>query len=270
MKINYSKENKQKYIELYINGQKERSKKLKSNIIPERLFRYQPAEEKRFETLSDKELFLSNISDFDDPFDTNGLCWNNEIIFKTFKDINPMITEEKTEDFPKFIVKLIKTGILTVCFSEDLYNLPLWGTYANKNSGFVLEYNFKKLGIESRLTKNLFPVLYRPKKFDFTQYLCDSIKEIKNEIKNNQRSSILFYCLLIKHESWSFQQEWRLFNFQKEQKIKDITPTAIYVGLQSTKDTIKRLKDISEKIKCDFYITKLPKNNEAEFIYKYD
>lgn len=275
MIINYSNNPKQKYLELHINGQNEQSEKLRLNIIPESLFRYQPASEERIKTLQNKKIYLSDPQKFDDPFDTNGLCWNKEDIFQAFKKVNPKLELKELDNFPEWILNEIKKDLLVVCFSEDLYNLPLWGSYAEKNTGFVIEYNFKKLNPDNILIKNLYPVLYSKYKFDFTKVLCELINllyQTKNNPpdKYNPAAPILSYCLLIKHISWSYQNEWRLFNFENKNEYSDIVPTAIYSGLNSTPETKAKLEEVAKSLECDFFTTLLPKDHDKEFIYHYE
>jgi hypothetical protein len=55
-----------------LNGQFDQAKKLKMEIIPKRLFRFQPPKINRFSTVQNRQLFLNSASNFDDPFDSIG------------------------------------------------------------------------------------------------------------------------------------------------------------------------------------------------------
>ena len=110
----------------------------------------------------------------------------------------------------------IRTGILTYCLAEEPDNAALWGTYADKSTGFCIEYTIPYFEdeISKNLRINLFPIYYGTKEeikvFDM----------LKKSIFNNNPKDIngitqedyekMFISSYTKDESWSFQKEWRI------------------------------------------------------------
>lgn len=158
-----SKNPKLGYIQLLYFNKVEESRKLKFDTIPTKLFRYQPVSNCRLKTLSKNELFLTHPYDFDDPYVSMGVFWNSQRLHNILRKKGKYRSIKGIDAFiEKDLLNNIRKSVRMVCFSENLDNLPLWGTYADKNKGFVVEYNFKQLGIDSDLTQYLYPVLYEP------------------------------------------------------------------------------------------------------------
>lgn len=263
---NFSNNPKLRYIQLFMANKIEESKRLKFDIIPPRLFRYQPVADCRIKTLSENELFLSPTYDFDDPYDSMGVFWDSQKLHEILQEKN---FNRSPEDIDAYIAKLlnnIRKKVKTVCFSEDLDNLPLWGTYADKNKGFVTEYNFKQLGINSNLTKYLYPVLYEPYKISLTgafSHLFESLGET-----NSPLVYVLYFHQLVKHESWSYQKEWRLLSIEGEKTIKlPIKPSAIYAGVRSDQESRKSLREIAKQLGCQYCELRLGSFTEEKFVY---
>lgn len=152
------------------------------------------------------------------------------------------------------------------CFSSKLYNLPLWGNYAESGSGFVVEYDFQKLGIDSDFTKQLYPVIYQEEREEISKVL-KLLFETTITGKYHPLLKLLFYKNLIKHVSWSYESEWRLIFLDQDNLIKlPIKPTAIYITDRCNEKNETRLKLISQKLDCNL-IKLIPTSNNKKFIF---
>lgn len=266
-KDSFGQNPKLQFYKLYLANKVEEAYRLKFEIIPSRLFRFQPFELKRLKTLRNNELFLSHAIVFDDPFDSAGIFWDTYELQTILHKKNQVRANEDIDQFIVGMLDDIRKNVATICFSETLFNLPLWATYADQNKGFVVEYDFKKLRFDENLTKFLYPVLYEPRKISARgalNWLFDNLGK-----SNNPLVKVLYFHQFIKHESWAYQNEWRLINLEGAQTMKlPFTPTAIYAGVRSSEWAKKRLRTISKQIGCDFVELKVGGFNDERFVYE--
>jgi hypothetical protein len=269
MEEKYSDDPKMKYIQLAFYGHEKGAIELKFSIIPQRLFRFQPPKNNRFKTIENKQLFLSPSSEFDDPFDMIG----------TFCDFIKISNEEQrsVEDCIKFIKELNESRqtMPSVCFCENINNLPLWASYTNNYQGFAVEYNFCELGMESHITRNLYPIYYEPRRIDLTKSLINILKNKDSVLRGDyskisKEQLIIFFSNFCKHESWKFQDEWRLINISGERVLSEIVPEAIYIGYKSSPFTKRRLKNIAKKISCKCFLMKESNLNEDKYNLQFE
>jgi hypothetical protein len=266
-KVGFEQNPKLKFYQLYLDKKFKEAYKLKYETIPCRIFRFQPFELKRLRTLESNELFLSHAIEFDDPFDSAGIFWDTDKLQNILHKKNKTKEKEEINQFIVGMIDNIRNDVTTICFSETLFNLPLWATYAGQNKGFAVEYNFKNLAADENLTRFLYPVLYEPYKISAREAL-NWLFENPGE-KNYPLVPVLFFHQFIKHESWAYQNEWRLINLKGAQTIKlPFTPTAIYAGVRSTEWAKKRLRNISKQIGCDFVELKVGGYNDERFVYE--
>ena len=258
----YSTNPKLKYIQLDIYGHKKESKELIFSIVPESLYRFQPPKNDRFKTLENKELFLSPVVRYDDPFDSIGIFCNYQELSNSIN-----FSEDSTKVLIQYLYKF-RQDFLSVCFSENRNNLPLWAFNAQNYEGFAIEYNFHELGMANKINDILGPVIYEPSRIDTTNALKSFFSQI-NQISKGDMSSvnrntlILYYSNFVKHENWKFQDEWRILNHN--QIIPDVKPKAIYIGYKSSDYTRKRLQNISRKIGCGCFQMRKTEFDEEKF-----
>ena len=139
-------------------------------------------------------------------------------------------------------------------FSENVNSVTMWAHYADYHKGFALEYDLKngtglicencpnKKGCNRRTTANIYPVIYKQNQFDATYYVYDQfIQELMFrqgvDFAPILSDSMFFQKMYLqKHESWSYESEWRLLccsntmNKAKTASIAIKPPVAIYYG----------------------------------------
>lgn len=239
--------------------------KIKYKDIPERLFRYQKINRLTLETLEKNEIYMNSSEQFNDPFDCRGVYfYENEFNTKRNDNNRDLLDCKEINNINKI-----------TCFSECPNNLPMWGNYADNRKGMCVEYNFKNLGEDHKITKNLWPVIYRSEKYDITS----SLKKLW-EVASKEPSEIipmirkeelmmLFFKNLFKHTSWEYEKEWRLIIPQKENNKKlPITPTAIYAGDKCDPKDLDELKEISKKLSCELIQLKPTGYDNKDFIFQ--
>jgi len=261
MDFQYSDDPKMEYLLLLVNGQLEKAVELKLNIVPKSLFRFQPPKYNRFRTIQNKQLFLNSASNFDDPFDSIG----NYYDFQRLADNQKTSIDNITQKINQLNKERQKS--LSVCFCENINNLPLWAFYTQNYQGFAIEYNFFEVP-NNAFIERLFPILYGPKKPNITNLLLEFENRIINKKDVSDIELKLLSVALLKHESWKFQNEWRIIG--EEHILSNICPEAIYIGYKSTKFTQSKLLNISKKIGCKCYLMKCADIEQNEFALKFD
>ena len=194
---------------------------------PKNLFKYYALNLNNIAALYQNYFWLSNPSDFNDPFDCN---------------INLIEFEEK----PEWSKRGNNHGNVGVCcFTESINDPTLWAFYTNYN-GFVLEFNPEKttvgLNVEER-TWSLNPVMY----FD------ELIK-----VKNTEHYA-MEYLLTAKLNKWKNENEWRFVTTVNEEsdrivQYKPHSVKALYIGHKIPDEQLSVYNLI-----FDIFIEKYPK-----------
>lgn len=114
----------------------------------------------------------------------------------------------------------------------------MWSHYANKHTGFCVEYDISLLYNFYKL--NLFPVLYSSNRPEQT----DIIERGKNNV------AALYKALLTKSKAWEYEKEWRiiLMNDCKNRCISyQSIITKIFCGLKISTENLNTLKLLVDK-----------------------
>lgn len=249
-----------------IKGDMGQSYEKKFETIPNRLFRFEKFDSERLNTVEQNMIYMSEAQNFNDPFDCLGVWWDTSILKDTSDKQNFNYSLEYLDNQMEEMFRVALAPLKATCFSSELYNLPLWGNYAESGSGFVVEYDFKKSGVDSDFTKQLYPVIYREEREDISEVLKQLFEaSIKQEFRPVLR--LLFYKNLIKHISWSYEREWRLLFLDNDNHVNlPIKPTAVYITDRCNEDNEIRLKLIAEKLHCNL-IRLTPTQNNRDFIF---
>lgn len=201
----------------------------------------------------------------------------------------------KGEKFKEFFLETKKI----LCLTSEFDNLLMWSHYANSHTGICIEYTpFTTVEIEylrrqkvfgnspvDRLliTQNARRVKYKSKK-EIDEYL-DSLPESDLEYMKLHEQSVsdgtadLFYskiseALTIKHESWSYENEYRIIHDGNNRNFHPGKTTKIFLGAKMSpqdKRTISILIDKNIEIVCmDFSSNKYeliqrPLNPEQDY-----
>lgn len=233
-------------------GKYEEAKEEKFKILPDKLYRYEKITDNRIKSLERNEIYMSGSEYFNDPFDCRGFYWDIESIYKNCSEDleNFSYSVEELRGFINGMMDNALRPVKITCFSEEKFNLPLWGNYADNRKGFCVEYNFKELGAKSELVDALFPVYYEEKRIDVT-FALNSVIRCTITGEYHPVLPVLFYKNLIKHSSWSYEKEWRVVSVSKDNILKvPIKPTNIYLGDKISEGDIIKLKEVATKLSC--------------------
>lgn len=158
------------------------------------------------------------------------------------------------EQINNAITTLTRSYNRFACFTESLYNLPMWNHYANGHKGICLEYDTTKIK-NIYMVNRLFPVFYKKE-------LPDGSKILRNQMVN--LFTFWDYILIHKLEAWSYEKEWRLIynagswfwdpedipeDFYDNGKSLDfILPSRIILGYSITIENERLLRKIGRKL----------------------
>ena len=142
------------------------------------------------------------------------------------------------------------------CFAERYDNILMWSHYADKHTGFCVEYDMSKLkSQEAKLM--LYPVIYSKKRalFPLSMFDFSDVKNVKVS-KDNLPYADIAESLLKKSDIWQYEEEWRIIhtlNNLEDQKLCEDIITSVYLGANISPDNEKiirekaALKEISVK-----------------------
>lgn len=244
----------EEYKKLFFAGKKDEAYELKYNNFPKKLYKYEVINREKINMLINSELWFSNPDDFNDPFDSCGICFDEGEIKKYLKDT----------DVSK-LINSFKKDVKICCFSEEINSMPMWTHYAGNHEGMCAEYDFSKVSYTNRFSKYLFPIVYQTERYDITNILKDLIND-----KTEDAAYMLFFMMQIKHISWDYEKEWRIILKDKQirKNVKfPIKPSALYLGLNCSSKNVELIKKLAHNsINCPIY--KLEKTNTKLFNFK--
>lgn len=248
------------FINLFINGEIDEAYKLKQQNIPNRLYKYLPFNSDNLKSILNNEIWFSIPKRFNDPFDCRGVYWDSKEILDYMLKVNTNEKLTNLEDINKMLEGTIQSLIYHIkvsCFSEDLYSMPMWTNYSENHSGFCVEYDFSILHYNNNFSKYLFPVAYESNRHNITNL----IKIILNNTEDH-RVFLLFFLMQLKHISWNYEKEWRIFNIEDSVKSGliecPVKPTAIYLGFNCNEEDTNMVLKLKQnnKIECPIYSLK--------------
>lgn len=250
----------------------------KNKFVPNTLYKYVPLlddryldyEEKNQEkitSLKNNKLWISHYKTFNDPFE-----------FKTMIIDMERLQDKgwKYEEIEKYL-DFFRNLIFTSCFTSEVdNNMPMWAHYANNHKGYCIKY-------EVLNANNIYPVLYEPKRIKSAVIISNLINEmekmysedLKLPTKKFLKNFLYFYLSLsCKHSFWSYEKEYRFFNFNidlnsnnSNGKLIDLSEAgikigAIYIGYNCNENYISKLINIGKYIGCEVY--KMEFNEDEE------
>lgn len=156
-----------------------------------------------------------------------------------FKKISERNALERHDEF----VSGVRSTFRICCFSELKSSILMWSHYADKHSGFVLEYDISKLDEYSPFRRLLFPVIYQ----DHFHDVADFLQTDKGANYNNR---FLNKAALLKSPEWAYEREWRLLLanglMRNESSCSIVPPSALYIGAKTSPENIAKLVEISK------------------------
>ena len=182
-------------------------------------------------------------------------------------------SEEFKVDCNNIIEKVIsgiqdffRNSKIMVCLTKRNDNSKMWEEYANKFSGFCIEYKIRIDDMKSkeckRLLLNMFPVKYykripRIKLLpfiirDYQKTFYSREYDIKEEVVK------LYKQMLCKRNEYACEEEWRIIlNETKARKVDFPYISAVYAGMRISEKNLKRLKAICRRKNIRLYKQRL-------------
>ena len=145
----------------------------------------------------------------------------------------------------------INDNFAITCFSKKSDEILMWSHYANKHTGFCVEYDFSKCTNWAALI-TLFPVIYSKSRPHFPMSIFEQSNNFKDITVKEDNDSIisLIRLLLIKSDIWRYEEEWRIIGLQNQLIDKHLLEldivTKIYLGANISEKNEKEIVDIAK------------------------
>lgn len=208
-----------------------------SDIKNNSLFYYTKYNEKYTEeTIREEYLYLSDPTNFNDPIDP--------------------IIRYIDDEAPKDILNKIRIA----CLTTTPYDILMWGHYGDKSEGICIEYDISNL-LNDRQDDI---VLTKIKYSDYLEYnesnLYFEYKTNDNDIKKPLQ---LLDAFSIKHREWSYENEYRVIRYNKDEKLQ-LPIKTVYLGEKINKENRSKLIKILEEKNIPYYDIKHKNTNIFE------
>lgn len=258
------------YIPYLYDGKIEEALKHKRVNISKKLFKFEPYEDCRLNTIEASKIYLCSPKGFNDVFDTKGIYYSEEFLRKIYSENDfKMPFDEFSVDIENMLNEFYEhSGI--ACFSENLFNFPMWGNYAGNRTGFCVEYSLENEKIDDYYFDRFYPVIYLDRKFNFEKIFEILLPKTFNGETPPQSVLLLLYSLLgsIKHISWSYEKEWRyIIPLKFKEQDFPFRVNAIYLGDKFDTGNYDRMKEIAKKLNCELYQMTPPRHFDREFTF---
>ena len=221
----------------------------------------------KFSTLRNKKIFMSDIKDFNDPFDGKAFFYDSNQLadIKRLRHIGGKIID----DFTAFHRGAALTQNSTGC-------MPMWAHYANNHQGYCVSYDMKNPA-NAQLAGCTFPIQYTDQRLDITSFMKKyaemlsseadrQIAQGKNQIMIDDLSIVFIasYLCNIKQSTWQYEKEFRCTTGANAEGMPyiDATPKAIYIGMNCSKSNIEDLISIAKELSIPIYKMKLDELSE--------
>lgn len=197
-------------------------------------------------------LFIESDKSVDKYFIKNIIA-HSGLEYKEALEIASNVNFKEKEDSYKIwksnilaILKSIRSNSGVTCFSEEMNNQRMWGTYGDSHKGVCIE--FRSNSHDSKIQQNLVPVIYKKNKLN----LCISELMKSDGSLNNE---VVLYLSSIKHTHWRDEKEWRILMLadkhqSKEERYFKITKSDIsrvFLGPLISKEDEESVYDIISK-----------------------
>lgn len=165
----------------------------RDNVNGRVFFQYQPLKDNYLKTISEHGIYVSDPSDFNDPFDCWGLLVN---------DLDSRKPEEVVQSEIKFRREVKRLGV--VCLTSSWDNQLMWSHYAGSHTGICLGFKFSDLTWEGEGYLPLKPVQY-------SNVTPVAMSKAWNDEKKGIASQITTTTFVrTKIPDWHYEREWRL------------------------------------------------------------
>ncbi|MDD4069602.1 MAG: DUF2971 domain-containing protein [Candidatus Izemoplasmatales bacterium] len=180
---------------------------------------------------------------------------NNAMEFLKSKENEALSVLQPILDFNNNVRSRLK--IFSMSDSYDIASQ--WGTYADGNKGFCLEYDFSKIPDE-RIIKSLKQVEYVENR-EALSYKDFFLNALFSHDSKKEMINIFEKQLITKEMSWSSEREWRIILVDIENKYFINVVSAIYIdeSIEHT-DEAKQLIEIARHKNWKCFIRRLDSN----------
>jgi hypothetical protein len=227
--------------------------------IPYILFKYFSLTENaslnnsKFETLRKQKVYMSDVKDLNDPFDSKAYFYRPEQLKKY--DRLSAHDGKLIDDFSAYP----KIASFT---ANSVNSMPMWAHYSNNHQGFCVAYDMKDRR-NVQLSGCTFPVQYTSKRIDVTDLMDFQVRKIvdgiekhiaegKKEILYDDLSIIFMISFFsnIKHETWSYEKEFRCVTGATAEGMPFITaiPKEVYIGKNCSQAHVDKLINIAKEL----------------------
>lgn len=213
---------------------------------------------KKIATLQNGQIYMSDIKDFNDPFDGKAFYYDSEEL----KGIE-RLSRHKGKLIDDFTV-FHKGAALT---ENDMNCMPMWAHYSNNHQGYCVAYDMKNPR-NLPLAACTFPVQYTAQRLDITSFMKKYAnmlsEEVDRQVEQGIRQvlvrdwSLIYlaqYLCNIKHLSWEYEREFRCTMGAKAEGMPyvDAVAKAIYIGMKCNFKNREKLIEVARKQKIPVY-----------------
>jgi hypothetical protein len=227
---------------------------------PRRLYKFQSFDSEGYslQNLMERQVWLSNPTVFNDPFDTALTC--NNLKSKMPWLLHPVVTgdpvlakyvEEMFVALERYAANntsaLFRANFKVSCFSERSDSILMWGHYADGHKGFCVEYDIAFYDNTARqwgAVAELLPIKYTADRFDATSFFDEALGGSPDM---NVWTGRLAACH--KAEEWAYEKEWRLVSEGRDTFQFPITK--VTVGALCSPKDYSKLNSIVERLNED-------------------
>lgn len=205
-----------------------------------KLFKYSSLNEFILEDLQNNTLTATSASEFNDLYDSslhsNSYHKRKKRIDQLkesgkklgyenlLEDLSHENLEKQCKKIDEHRMDYFKGDFFITCLTPFKDNIRMWSHYADSNKGICIEYDFAN----SKLSKFIYPVIYRKKPIDITKMYDESEK----------LNLALLGSIINKCEDWKYENEWRIIYYlpqynnenKKRIKINPPKPKRIFLG----------------------------------------
>ena len=213
---------------------------------------------KKLATLKNRQVYMSDIKDFNDPFDGKAFFYDPHKLM----DIERLVAHKGRfiDDFTSFHKGTALTENDTSC-------MPMWAHYANNHQGFCVSYDMTDPD-NQKLSSCTFPIQYTNDRLDITSFMRKYAEMVATEVdaqlaQGQQQigisdKSIVYvaqYLSNIKHLTWQYEKEYRcaMGSTADGMPFASATPQAIYIGMNCSEENRNKLVEIAKKLSVPIY-----------------
>ncbi len=222
--------------------------------LPEILYKFhsitddQRLNELKIKTLKNKEVFLAELSQFNDPFDGRAIFYNPDEL----KNL-----EVLKEHGGRLIDDFASYHIGTSLSATNYMNMPMWAHYSNNHRGYCVSYETSK---SPMIRSFAFPIQYLDARIDISDYMVKfaeyALTEKKKQLALGNKNIVLYDLTLvfiiqlldnIKGIDWSYEKEFRLsLPKTHPSRYVGLKPHQVYIGKNCDVDTENALINIAK------------------------